>query len=189
MKIIALILFISTLAACDSGGSDKSYEYSAFVIGDSLCEGVNAWPEIWAADTGILVDKHCIGGTGINASMVHAVPIADPEFVSYAASGYDVLLISLGINDALMGVPVEDFIASYRVMMAVHTNIVCVLPPITTDAYLPYTVSQYRKALEAICPAVVNPARSDMPDGIHYTAAAQKITADSVRLHNPIFQN
>ena len=140
------------------------------VIGDSLCE--SGWPELIENH---IINNSCVGGTGLIRSFMDRVPVYEHD-----DGYYDMTVIALGMNDAIMGVDADEFELAYRSLYDTVYNPVCLLPPLSDKPEIQVLMSEYHRRIKSFCSVAVHSAPSDALDGVHYSRDADEINRQIV---------
>ena len=155
MKIIALILFISTLAACDSGGGDGgNTDYSTYppldeqVVGDSLtCREGSAYERLE-------ITRYCRSGR-----MLIEVESLPPSGTVY---------LQMGGNDVRKNVSPATFeLHLLGLLDNTDADVICVLSVSDKPG-----ASTVREVLMRNCPGYIDPREygiQGLADGGHWT--------------------
>jgi len=180
-----------------------------FVFGDSLSDGFHlkrsqAYPSL-------LLDKLRAAGLEfevVNASQSGGTTTSGlarlPPHLRPKADKIDIFILELGINDAFLGVPVDEIEANLQSIIdqvkARNSQvrvIICgmQIPNYAADAYVSAFGKMYSELAEknhaALVPYLLEGVAGDpnlnLPDGIHPNIAGQKILAENVwRVLEPI---
>ena len=155
MKIIALILFISTLAGCDNGGGDGgNTDYSTYppldeqAVGDSLtCREGSAYERLE-------ITRYCRSGRMLI------------EVESLPARG--TVYLQMGGNDTRKNVAPATFeLHLLGLLDNTDADVICVLPVINLQ-----DTSVVREILMRNCPGYIDPMEygiQGLNDGVHWT--------------------
>jgi len=206
--VAALAIASSILCAPTARAAhrDSSTMKTIFVFGDSLSEGFQLKPS--QAYPTLLLDK--LRAAGLEFQIVNASQSGGTttgglaRLPPHLKRKIDIFILELGINDAFLGVPIDQIVANLQSIIdqvkARHPNVRIIiaglqLPNYTADDYVSAFGRMYAdlaaKNNAALVPYLLegvggNPDLN-LGDGIHPNAAGQKILAQNVwRVLEPI---
>ena len=203
---LAIALSILCAPTARAAHSDSSTMKTIFVFGDSLSEGFQLKPS--QAYPTLLLDK--LRAAGLEFQIVNASQSGGTttgglaRLPPHLKRKIDIFILELGINDAFLGVPIDQIVANLQSIIdqvkARNPNARIIiaglqLPNYTADDYVSAFGRMYAdlaaKNNAALVPYLLegvsgNPSLN-LPDGIHPNAAGQKILAQNVwRVLEPI---
>jgi len=203
---LAIALSILCAPTARAAHSDSSTMKTIFVFGDSLSEGFQLKPS--QAYPTLLLDK--LRAAGLEFQIVNASQSGGTttgglaRLPPHLKRKIDIFILELGINDAFLGVPIDQIVANLQSIIdqvkARNPNARIIiaglqLPNYTADDYVSAFGRMYAdlaaKNNAALVPYLLegvggNPDLN-LGDGIHPNAAGQKILAQNVwRVLEPI---
>ncbi|PYL08230.1 MAG: arylesterase [Verrucomicrobia bacterium] len=203
---LAIALSILCAPTARAAHSDSSTMKTIFVFGDSLSEGFQLKPS--QAYPTLLLDK--LRAAGLEFQIVNASQSGGTttrglaRLPPHLKRKIDIFILELGINDAFLGVPIDQIVANLQSIIdqvkARNPNARIIvagmqLPNYTADDYVSAFGWMYAdlaaKNNAALVPYLLegvggNPDLN-LGDGIHPNAAGQKILAQNVwRVLEPI---
>jgi acyl-CoA thioesterase-1 len=213
MSKLLLALFIAALSIlCATGQAardESSRMKTIFVFGDSLSDGFHL--KRTQAYPSLLLDKLRVAGLEfevVNASQSGGTTTSGlarlPPHLPPKADKIDIFILELGINDAFLGVPIDQIEANLQsIIDQVKARnpkvriVICgmQIPNHGGDAYVSAFGKMYSELAEknhaALVPYLLEGVAGDpnlnIADGIHPNIAGQKILAENVwRVLEPI---
>jgi acyl-CoA thioesterase-1 len=205
----AVILSILWAATIDAARSESSPMKTIFVFGDSLSDGFHLKRS--QAYPALLLDKLRVAGLEFevtNASQSGGTTASGlarlPPHLPPKADKIDIFILELGINDAFLGVPIDQIEANLQsIIDQVKARnpkvriVICgmQIPNYAVDEYVTAFGKMYSELVEknhaALVPYLLEGVAGDpklnLPDGIHPNIAGQRILAENVwRVLEPI---